>query len=88
MKDFEPAPLDVPVVDVWPPGRYNAAVRYAYREAGAAGRIRIERTVRDPNTGAIIVRYLADIPEAWIRTELGGYKRQWNGDQIAMEVDP
>ena len=85
MKGLTPAPLDVQVVDVWPPGRYDDAVHYAYKTAVAAGRIKIERAIRDRSNGCIIIRYWADIPAEWIRAELGILKRQWNGDQIAME---
>lgn len=85
---FDPAPLDVPVVDVWPPGRLDAAARYAYREAQKAGRIRIERTLTDLANGCDIVRYYADIPAEWIRAELGRLKARWDGEQLKFsEVD-
>lgn len=83
---LEPAPLDVQVVDVWPVGRFDAAVRYAYREAQNAGRIRTERVVHDSPRGNVIVRYWTDIPVEWIHEELAGFKKRWNGDQISMEV--
>lgn len=83
---FEPAPLDVPVVDVWPPGRLNAAARWAYREAQAAGRIRLEREFVDPANGCTVIRYLADIPVEWIHAELGDRKRRWNGEQLNMKA--
>ena len=86
MKPFPSAPLDVHVVDVWPPGHFDAAVRFAYREAAAAGRIKIERTLVDSANGCTVVRYFADIPAQWIRAELGEGKRRWQGDQIPMEV--
>lgn len=66
---FVPAPLDVEVVDVWPPGRLSQAAQDAYDTLAAAGRIRPVRVDRD-GAGRVYVRYMADIPEQWIREEL------------------
>ena len=66
---FEPEPLDVEVVDVWPPGRLSQAARDAYDALSSAGRIRPVRVDRD-GTGRVYVRYMADCPEQWIREEL------------------
>lgn len=66
---FEPAPLDVEVVDVWPPGRLSQAAQDAYDALASAGRIRPVRVDRDA-AGRVYVRYMADIPEQWIREEL------------------
>ena len=66
---FEPAALDVEVVDVWPPSRLSQAAKDAYDMLAAAGRIRPVRVDRDA-AGRVYVRYMADIPEQWIREEL------------------
>ena len=66
---FEPAPMDVEVVDVWPPGRLSHAEKDAYDALASAGRIRPVRVDRD-DAGRVYVRYMADIPEQWIREEL------------------
>ena len=66
---FEPAALDVEVVDVWPPGRLSQAEKDAYDALASAGRIRPVRVDRDA-AGRVYVRYMADIPEKWIREEL------------------
>ena len=66
---FEPAPMDVEVVDVWPPGRLSQAEKDAYDALASAGRIRPVRVDRD-GAGRVYVRYMADIPEQWIREEL------------------
>ncbi len=66
---FEPAPMDVEVVDVWPPGRLSQAEKDAYDSLASAGRIRPVRVDRD-GAGRVYVRYMADIPEQWIREEL------------------
>lgn len=66
---FEPAALDVEVVDVWPPGRLSQAEKDAYDALASAGRIRPVRVDRDA-AGRVYVRYMADIPEQWIREEL------------------
>lgn len=66
---FEPAPMDVEVVDVWPPGRLSQAEMDAYDALASAGRIRPVRVDRD-GAGRVYVRYMADIPEQWIREEL------------------
>lgn len=66
---FEPAALDVEVVDVWPPGRLSQAAQDAYDGLASAGRIRPVRVDRD-GAGRVYVRYMADIPEQWIREEL------------------
>ena len=66
---FEAAPLDVEVVDVWPPGRLSQAAKDAYDTLASTGRIRPVRVDRD-GAGRVYVRYMADIPEQWIREEL------------------
>ena len=66
---FEAAPLDVEVVDVWPPGRLSQAAQDAYDALARAGRIRPVRVDRD-GAGRVYVRYMADCPEQWIREEL------------------
>lgn len=66
---FEAAPLDVEVVDVWPPGRLSQAEKDAYDTLARAGRIRPVRVDRD-GVGRVYVRYMADCPEQWIRQEL------------------
>lgn len=66
---FEAAPLDVEVVDVWPPGRLSRAAQDAYDTLARAGRIRPVRVDRDA-AGRVYVRYMADCPEQWIREEL------------------
>lgn len=66
---FEAAPMDVEVVDVWPPGRLSQAAQDAYDALASAGRIRPVRVDRD-GAGRVYVRYMADIPEQWIREEL------------------
>ncbi len=66
---FEAAALDVEVVDVWPPGRLSQAAQDAYDALASAGRIRPVRVDRDA-AGRVYVRYMADIPEQWIRKEL------------------
>ena len=66
---FEPAALDVEIVDVWPPGRLSQAEKDAYDALARAGRIRPVRVDRDA-AGRVYVQYMADIPEQWIREEL------------------
>ena len=66
---FEPAPMDVEIVDVWPPGRLSREAENAYDMLAAAGRIRPVRVERDA-AGRVYVRYMADCPEQWIRQEL------------------
>ena len=82
---FEPAPMDVEVVDVWPPGRLSQAEKDAYDALASAGRIRPVRVDRDA-AGRVYVRYMADIPEQWIREELREAK--YRGRQMDLtEVD-
>ena len=79
---FEPAPMDVEVVDVWPPGRLSQAAKDAYDTLAAAGRIRPVRVDRD-GAGRVYVRYMADCPEQWIREELREAK--YRGKQMRVE---
>jgi hypothetical protein len=79
---FEPAALDVEIVDVWPPGRLSQAAKDAYDALASAGRIRPVRVDRD-GAGRVYVRYMADIPEQWIREELREAK--YRGRQMEME---
>lgn len=84
MTDFGkwlPAPFDVEVVDVWPPGRLTDAERDAYDQLAGAGRIRPVRASRDA-AGRVIVRYLADIPAPWIHLELKEAK--YSGKQLQI----
>ena len=78
---FEPAALDVEIVDVWPPGRLSQAAQDAYDALASAGRIRPVRVDRD-GAGRVYVRYLADCPEQWIREELREAK--YRGRQMGM----
>lgn len=73
--------MDVEVVDVWPPGRLSETARNAYDTLSRAGRIRPKSVTRD-GTGRVYVRYMADIPEQWIREELRAAK--YAGQQIGM----
>ncbi len=82
MLRFEPAPLDVEVVDVWPPGRLSQAAKDAYDRLAATGRIRPIRADRDA-AGRVYVRYMADCPEQWIREELREAK--YKGRQMRIE---
>lgn len=68
-KNWLPAPFDIEVVDVWPPGRLTDVARDAYDALARVGRIRPRSVTRDA-AGRVIVRYMADIPEPWIRQEL------------------
>lgn len=78
-----PAPMDIEVVDVWQPGRFTDAARDAYDTLARQGRIRPRKVTRDA-AGRVIVRYMADIPEPWIRAELREAKYQ--GKQMEMEA--
>ncbi len=79
---WQPAPMDVEIVDIWPPGTLTEQVRDAYDDLSGAGRIRPMGAKRDA-AGRAIVRYLADCPEAWIRQELRDAKLA--GRQITLE---
>lgn len=80
---FAPAPHDIEVVDVWPPGRLTEAAQDAYDALAASGRIIPRGLVTRDAAGRVIVRYMADIPEQWIRQELREAKM--NGKQIGIE---
>jgi hypothetical protein len=80
---FEPAPFDIEVVDVWPPGTLTDAAKDAYDALAASGRIIPRGSVTRDAAGRVIVRYMADIPEQWIRQELKEAKM--NGRQMRIE---
>lgn len=84
--DFPPAPKDVEVVDIWPPGTFGAAERAAYDRLTREGRILPLGAFADDAFGRVVVRYLADIPAPWIRGELAEARQ--NGTQMRMEVEP
>ena len=69
-RKWPPAPLCIEIVDLWPPGTLTALIRDIYDQAARAGRIRPLSVRRDGRSGVTAVKYLADIPEAWIRQEL------------------
>ena len=79
---FEPAPMDVEIVDIWPPGTLTEQARDAYDILAGAGRIRPKSARRDA-AGRVIVRYLADCPEQWVHEELRAAKLA--GRQLTME---
>jgi hypothetical protein len=86
LKGFEPAPTDLEIVDVWPPGTLGDTQRAAYDILARAGRIRPVSVFRDPWTGLTSVRYLADIPAPWIHQELK--QARYAGRQIEVnDVD-
>ena len=66
---FDPAPVDVECMDVWPPGRLSQVAKDAYDTLAAQGRIKPVEVYRD-GAGRVYVRYMADIPDQWIREEL------------------
>ena len=78
-----PAPFDVEVVDVWPPGRLGDVEKAAYDRLARIGRIKPKGVTRDA-AGRMIVRYLADIPEQWIRQELRAAKLE--GEQLEVRL--
>ena len=77
------APSDVECVDIWQPGRFSEDARAAYDRLLAAGRIK-DRSVQKDTAGRVIVRYMADCPEQWIREELREAKAA--GLQMGMDV--
>ena len=80
---WPPAPFDIEVIDIWPPGRFTQAVRDAYDTLAQRGRLLPIGCKRDA-VGRVYVKYLADIPEQWIHEELREAKLQ--GVQMRMEV--
>ena len=60
----------VRVVDRWPPGRLRRTAMAAYDRLAQDGEIRPEGVQRTKQ-GAVVVRYLAKIPEAWVHELLG-----------------
>lgn len=85
-KNFPPAPKDVEVADIWPPGTFGPAERAAYDRLAREGRILPRGAFADDTFGRVVVRYLADIPAAWIHEELAEAKKA--GIQMRMEVEP
>ena len=81
--NWPPAPFDIEVIDIWPPGRFTQAVRDAYDTLAQWGRLRPVGCKRDA-VGRVYVKDLADIPEQWIHEELREAKLQ--GVQMRMEV--
>ena len=77
-----PAPLDVECVDVWPPGTLSEAARMAYRRLSAERRLLIRGMVADA-VGRVYVRYVTDVPQAWIIQELRQTKL--DGEQVKMD---
>lgn len=73
--------MDIPCLDVWPPGRLTQYARDAYDTLAQAGRIR-PVGVKHDRAGRVIVRYMADIPQEWIRDELARARRQ--GRQLTL----
>lgn len=78
---WSPAPFDVEVIDIWPPGRFTQAVRDAYDTLAQRGRLRPVGCKRDA-VGRVYVKYLADIPEQWIHEELKEAK--YAGRQVEL----
>lgn len=62
------------VVDRWPPGRLRDTAMAAYDRLAQDGEIRPEGVQRTKQ-GAVIVRYLAKIPDAWVHELLGRAER-------------
>ena len=79
---FERAPMDVEIVDVWPPGRLSQAAQGAYDTLAAQRRIKPVEVYRD-GAGRVYVRYMADVPAQWIHDELREAK--YAGQQTTME---
>ena len=76
-----PAPMEIEVVDVWPPGTLTEAAMDAYDRLCKDGRI-ISRGATKDRSGRVVVRYMADIPVQWIHDELREAK--YAGKQIGL----
>lgn len=62
------------VVDRWPPGRLRDTAMAAYDRLAQDGEI-MPQGVQRTKQGAVIVRYLAKIPDAWVHELLGRAER-------------
>ena len=65
--------------DVWPAGKFRQTARMAYDQLTRRGDIRPLAVARNPD-GAITVRYLSQIPQAWTRDALRDAERIIRGE--------
>lgn len=73
--DFERAPADIECLDRWPPGTLRPSAQRAYDQLARRGEI-VPLAGGRAADGAVIVRYLARIPQAWQREELKRTERE------------
>lgn len=62
------------VEDRWPPGRLRHTAMLAYDQLAQSGEI-MPQGVNRTGSGVVVVRYLARIPETWVREMLGRAER-------------
>lgn len=76
-----PAPMEIEVVDVWPPGTLTEAAMDAYDRLCRDGRIISRGATRD-RSGRVVVRYMADIPAQWDPRGAAGSEVRGEADRI------
>lgn len=67
------------VADRWPAGRLRPSAMQAYEAMARAGEI-LPQGVTRYDSGVVVVRYRAKIPDAWIRELLGRRERAFAGE--------
>jgi hypothetical protein len=84
---FEPAPMNIECVDIWPPGTLGRPEMLAYKEAESAERIKVKKIRINQVSGRATVRYLSTIPHEWMVGELREHKRAIvaRGEQMSLE---
>lgn len=81
LEGFVPLAADdwpVQVADRWPAGRLRRSAMLAYDELAGRGEIR-PQGVQKASGGVVIVRYMAQIPEAWVHDLLPRVEREMTG---------
>ena len=68
----------VQVADRWPAGRLRRSAMQAYDELAGRGEIR-PQGVQRASGGAVVVRYRAQIPEAWVHELLARTEQEMTG---------
>jgi hypothetical protein len=66
---MQPAPKDIPCLDIWPLSRLTRIMIRTYRNLDRAGAIAIQYPIRVVG-GNVSFSYLAAVPQDWIRQDI------------------
>lgn len=85
MTDFMQAEPIIPCIDRWPAATLTPKKTAAYFQQQRDGNISHLKMTQDPETGIIVVSYMSNCPQDWMRQQLSSESSIQTTAQITME---